>query len=136
MGRMTTTPAASPPLLTDDDVRERVESLVGPALVDRRLWLFLVDGDRRQTPVLMPIEDIPPRPDPTMVDGLVHVLGQVADALTTSAGPGSAVFVLERTGSGTGEVAWREALATVCENAGLGLLGVFTATAGGVRRVR
>lgn len=133
---MTTTPAASPPLLTDDDVHERVESLVGPALVDRRLWLFLVDGDRRQTPVLMPIEDTPPRPDPAMVDGLVRVLGQVADALATPAGPGSAVFVLERTGPATGEVAWREALATVCEDAGLDLLGVFTATAGGVHRVR
>ena len=129
-------PTSLPPLLTDDDVLERVESLLGPALRDRCLWLLLVDGDRRQTPVLMPIEDVPPRPDPTMVDGLVHVLGQVAGALVTSAGPGSAVFVLERTGPGSGEVAWREALASVCESVGLGLLGVFTSTHDGVHRVR
>ena len=131
---MTTTPAASPPLLTDDDVRERVESLVGPALVDRRLWLFLVDGDRRQVPVDIPIEDLPARPE--LVETLARMLGQVADAGDTDAGPGSAVFVLERTGPGTGDGAWRTALESVCESAGLGLLGVFTATADGVRRVR
>ncbi|MFC5064515.1 hypothetical protein [Actinomycetospora atypica] len=136
---MTMSPTSLPPLLTDDDVLERVASLLGPATKDRCLWLLLVDGDRKQTPVLMPIEDTPPRPDPRMVDGLVRVLGQVADALVTSAGAGSAVFVLERTGHGTvttADAAWGEALRAVCESSGLGLLGVFTSTVDGVHRVR
>lgn len=71
-----------------------------------------------------------------MVDGLVHVLEQVADALVTAAGPGSAVFVLERTGPGVADAAWGGALAEVCRSSGVGLLGVFTSTHDGVHRVR
>jgi hypothetical protein len=38
-------------------VHERVEALIGRATQDRCVWLLLVDGDRRQTPVVMPLED-------------------------------------------------------------------------------
>jgi hypothetical protein len=67
-----TSPHDAPPLLTDDDVKRRVEALVGPALRDRTLWLLFVDGDSRQAPVVMPINDLPRLPD-----GVITGLGSV-----------------------------------------------------------
>ena len=58
---MTLSPELAGPLLTDADVHERVDALIGRATQDRSVWLLLVDGDRRQTPVVMPLEGSPLR---------------------------------------------------------------------------
>jgi len=92
VSRVTLSPELAAPLLTDADVQERVDALIGAAIQDRCLWLILVDGDRKQAPVIMPIEDSPPRPDPDMVDGLQTVLAGFVEKLATDAGPGACVF--------------------------------------------
>ena len=136
---MTLSPQLAAPLLTDADVHERVELLVGRATQDRCVWLLLVDGDRRQTPVVWPLEDSPRRPEPELTDGLRDVLAHLVDQLATPAGSGSCVFVLERFGPGATQSydeQWADALVGAAAGAGLGSLGVFTSTREGVRRVR
>lgn len=132
-----TDPATAPLLLTDADVAERVDDIVGPALV-RRLWLLLVDGDRRQTPVVLPIADPPRRPDAATVEGLAAVLAEVRGDLATPAGPGSVVVVLERPGSAVpdrDDWAWTRALLDACGRSVTGVLGVFLSTSRGVQRL-
>jgi hypothetical protein len=129
--------STAPPLTTDDAVLERVEQLIGPAAVPRRLWLMFVDGDRRQTPVLMPIDDIPSRPDNT-IDGLGTVLAGVAPDLATDSGPGSVIFVLERLGDERvtpDDQAWVQALSGMCKDVGVTGRGVYRSTRAGVRRL-
>ncbi|GAA4839099.1 hypothetical protein GCM10023201_30660 [Actinomycetospora corticicola] len=126
-----------PPLLTDDDVRDRVESLVGAAREDRTLWLVPLDGDRRQPPLLVPVHDVPYLPGDLVV-GLGRLLSEMLPRLGTAAGPGSVVFVLERFGPATVHPAdrdWAEALVAMCEARGVVQRGVFTATSAGVVRL-
>jgi hypothetical protein len=129
--------ATAPPLTTDDAVLERVEQLVGPAIVPRRLWVMFVDGDQRQAPVMMPIDDIPPRPDRT-VEGLRAVLAGFVPDLATDTGPGSVVFVLERLGDErvtSVDRAWVEALTKTCGDVRVAARGVYRSTPDGVRRL-
>jgi hypothetical protein len=132
-------PELASPLLTDDDVQERVTTLIGRATQDRCLWLMLVDGDRRQAPVVMPVEDSPVRPDPALAEGLRGVLEGLTDMLATDAGPGSCVFVWERLGPDgfrEDDEVWARALAEAATGADLGTLGIFLSTPAGVRRLR
>lgn len=124
-------------LHTDADVLERVESVVGPATAANTLWLLLVDGDDRQAPVVMPIDAVPSRPD-ALVDGLGEVLDGVIGDLTTPDGPGSVIFVRERTGSDRhtdDDRAWAAALAAMCERIGVRRRGTFVSTPRGVQRL-
>jgi hypothetical protein len=130
-------PHDAPPLLTDDDVRRRVEALVGPALRDRTLWLFFVDGDHRQAPVVMPIEGTSHLPD-EMITGLGDVLEGFLPDLATDAGPGSVVFVRERLGPNDVlrvDRVWAEVLATMCRSRRIALRGVYLATPGATRKL-
>jgi hypothetical protein len=138
VSRVTLSPELAAPLLTDADVHERVDALIGTAIQDRCLWLVLVDGDRKQAPVIMPIEDSPPQPDAEMIDGLRTVLAGLVDELATDAGPGSCVFVWERLGAPLrdGDELWAEALADAARGAGLACLGIFVSTPVGTRRAR
>lgn len=126
----------APPLLTDADVLERVRELVGPACVHRQLWAMWVDGDGRQAPVMMPVEDLPSRPDERLLDGLCSVLGGLRDELRTDAGPGGVILTVERFGPdrvGTVDQLWAAALGDCCVHAGMQLRGTFLSTPGGVR---
>ena len=119
-----------PPLLTDDDIRRRIESLVAPALRDGTLWLFFLDGDHRQSPVHVPLEDLPRLPD-GVVDNLGKVLEGVLPDLTTDMGPGSVVLVRERLGPVTvlpADRAWADALATMCRAHDVVLRGIYLVT--------
>lgn len=132
-----TTPADAP-LLTDADVVARVRQLVGPALRDRQLWLLLVDGDGRQAPVVVPVSDLPERPDPGGLPGLTGLLTEVRDDLATGLGPGSVILVLERLGADLTlprDRDWAHALAACCRSAGVERRGVFLSTPGAVRRL-
>ena len=127
-----------PPLLTDADVLARVEMFVGSATGDRTLWLFLIDGDRRQAPVVVPLEGVPHLPDDT-VDGVGRLLEQFVPELATDAGPGSVVFVSERFGPHEVVPAdrdWAEALERACLRAGVVSRGTYASTRSGVLRVR
>ena len=91
-------PANAPLLLTDSDVLERVRQLVGPATVARQLWIMFVDGDGRQAPVIVPISDVPLRPEARVIDNLAAVMAGMCADLTTDVGSGSVVLTLERIG--------------------------------------
>jgi hypothetical protein len=131
-------PADAPLLLTDSDVLERVEQLVGPAAVARQLWIMFVDGDGRQAPVLLPISDIPPRPEARVIDNLAAVMAGLCADLTTDVAGGSVILTLERIGRDAvlaGDQQWAAALREACECAGATLRGVYLSTSGGVRRI-
>jgi hypothetical protein len=130
--------ADAPPLLTDADVLARVQALVGRAVTDRQLWIMFVDGDNRQTPVVMPVSDLPRRPPPGLLDGLAGVLGGVRDDLATDTGPGSVILTLERRGPADPrplDRSWTDALVRTCRSADIGLRGVFLSNDAGVRRL-
>jgi hypothetical protein len=131
-------PADAPLLLTDTDVLERVERLVGPATAARQLWVMFVDGDGRQAPVVMPISDIPLAPDIRMIDNLAAILAGFCGDLTTDMGCGSAILTLERVGRDAvlaGDRRWADALREACDRAGVPLRGVCLSTSGGVHRL-
>ncbi|MHA6625754.1 hypothetical protein ACU61A_10015 [Pseudonocardia sichuanensis] len=131
-------PADAPLLLTDADVLQRVEQLVGPAAAARQLWIMFVDGDGRQSPVIVPISDIPLRPELRVIDDLAAGLRDLCAQLSTEVGGGSVVFTLERLGRDAvlaGDRQWAAALEQACHRAGASLRGVYLSTSGGVHRI-
>jgi hypothetical protein len=131
-------PATAPPLRTDDDVARRVAALIGRATRDDTLWLLFVDGDDRQTPVVMPVEEASGPPDRKMVMALGNVLEGVLPDLATAAGVGSVVFVRERLGPDfvvPADRAWAEALATMCREREIRSRGVHLSTRGMTKRI-
>lgn len=124
-------PDTAPALHTDDDVDRRVADLVGRATRDDTLWLLLVDGDDRQSPVLVPIDDLPRQPDPRLLGGLGEVLEGVLPDLATAGGAGSVVFVRERLGPDgalPADRSWAEALTSMCRDRGIRVRGVHLST--------
>jgi hypothetical protein len=124
------------PLRTEADVLDRVRSLVGGAITNRQLWVMFVDGDDKQTPVIMPISDMPRYPHKELLGNLTEVIGGLRDQLRTDRGPGSVILTVERYGGD--EVTaidreWAAALAACCIRARTPLRGVFLSTRCGVR---
>jgi hypothetical protein len=131
-------PATAPPLRTDDDVARRVAALIGRAARDDTLWLLFVDGDDRQTPVVMPVEELSGPPDEEMVTALGDVLEGILPDLATATGVGSVVFVRERLGPDDllpADRAWAEALVTMCRKREIRLRGVHLSTRRGTQRI-
>jgi hypothetical protein len=96
---MTSPPTAetlTSPLRTDADVLARIEQLIAPAdRVRQSLWLFFLDQDQAQLPVVMPIADVPDDPDPELVGNLCWT---IAEALGGSGPAGSVVITLTHPG--------------------------------------
>jgi hypothetical protein len=63
---LTDLPVRSPLALT----RRWVSLLQPPMFGSRSLWLAWFDAEGRQSPVLVPVENLPETPDPSMFDGL------------------------------------------------------------------
>jgi hypothetical protein len=132
-------PADAPPLLTGADALRRVEQLVGPAAAVRQLWIMFVDGDGRQTPVVVPVSDLPRRPQDGPLDGLSQILAGLRDDLATDAGPGSVILTFERIGTDAvlpADREWADALTAVCGRAGIALRGLFLSSDARVRSLR
>jgi len=124
-------PATAPPLRTDDDVARRVAALVGCATRDDTLWLLFVDGDDRQAPVVMPVEELTGPPDGEVIAAMGEVLDGILPDLATATGAGSVVFVRERLGPDDvlpADHAWAEALTTMCRDREIRLRGVHLST--------
>ena len=131
-------PATAPPLRTDDDVARRVAALVGRAIRDDTLWLLFVDGDDRQAPVVMPVEEMPGPPDDEVVTALGDVIAGFLPDLATAAGAGSVVFVRERLGPDDvlpADRAWAEALVTMCRKREIRMRGVHLSTRHRTQRI-
>lgn len=103
-----TSPEDAPPIRDEADLTTRWRQLMGPGGFDtRRAWLAWFDAQGHQLPALMPIEDLPARPDPVLLPRLMEVL--------TGACPvgGSIAVLLSRPGSGAvtdDDRAWARAL--------------------------
>src|SRR3954464_14661919 len=61
MSKPTAEEVRNSPLITAADIENRVRDLIAHAIV-RKIWLLLLDAERVQLPVLMPIEGLPDRP--------------------------------------------------------------------------
>ena len=60
--------------------RRWVALLQPPTFAARSLWLAWFDAEGRQSPVLVPIDDLPVTPDPSMFEGLRVLNETVASA--------------------------------------------------------
>ena len=132
---MTASPVDLPPLTTDEEVLDRVRTVVGAACT-QQLWIMFVDGDGRQSPVVVPIAELPQRPEARGLAGLARVLRGLRAELVTDRGPGAVIFTRERTGADTvldADREWAAALAEVCRTAGVALRATVLSTPGGVR---
>jgi hypothetical protein len=132
---MTASPVDLPPLTTDEEVLARVRTVVGAART-RQLWILFVDGDGRQSPVVVPIADVPHRPEPRGLAGLTRVLRGLRGELVTDRGPGAVIVARERPGGDTvldADREWAAALAEACRTAGVALRATVLSTPGDVR---
>ncbi len=85
------------PVHSDDDVLRRVDLLLDESARQlRSVVLLFLDADGVQLPVVVPIDNVPERPDPVIVGNLCWIIGE---ALTLNPG-GSAVVVVTRPGPG------------------------------------
>src|SRR6478735_4515997 len=111
-----------------DDVLDFLLPLIGPERAGpMALWCALVDEHDRTLPAVMPLADVPLRPDVVLVRRLVGQLGEVLDELYDQGGAGGVVFaVVRRSGGDRGEVelAWVEALRRATDDAGVRLRAV------------
>src|SRR6185312_1869264 len=132
---MTASPVDLPPLTTDEEVLARVRTVVGAARA-RQLWILFVDGDGRQSPVVVPIADVPHRPEPRGLAGITRVLHGLRGELVTERGPGAVIVARQRPGGDTvldADREWAAALAQACRTAGVALRATVLSTPGGVR---
>jgi len=119
----------SPPVNSGAEARTRVFDLIGRA-IRRQLWVMVLDAHGYQLPLLIPIGDIPVRPEP----GDLAPAGASMCALLSEYAPGgSVILILER--PGTAELtatdrAWSGELATAF--ASVRITGIFIAHDEGV----
>lgn len=122
------------PVRSDADLLERWRLLMGPGGFARRsLWLLWFDAAGRQSPVVVPIDDVPARPEPAMLDGLMAVAGGV---LAEHAPGGCVAMALSRpgpAGATSDDLAWGRALAEQARRTALPLRRVHLATCDLVR---
>jgi hypothetical protein len=110
---MTMTPPHETVVRTSTDLYELWQQLMGPGgFAHRSVWLLFLDGDGHPEPVIVPIDDLPARPDRR----LVQALSQIVAGLTDSGDVASVAMLLSRPGprhmTGDDRV-WARALAPV-----------------------
>jgi hypothetical protein len=111
---MDTPPASAllaTPLLTDADILGRVDQIIEAKYRHMpTLWVFFLDREQMQLPVLVPVDDIPDSPDPEFTGSLGEVL---AKTLRDTVADGSVVLTLTRDGTADvreADVVWRDRL--------------------------
>lgn len=124
------------PLRSDEDVLRRVDLLVDhEARQWRSIWLLFVAVTGVQLPVVVPIDDVPDRPEPHAASSLSWI---IAEALQHHVPGGSAIVVLTRPGAGPAtdaDRAWAATLHRAARERGATLRMLCLATPGGVRRL-
>ena len=82
MCRVTTPPLADVPVRSSLALTRRWVSLLAPlSFADRSLWLTWLGQDGRQSPVLIPVEDVPVQPDRHLVTRLLDLHSDMAARL-------------------------------------------------------
>lgn len=101
----------------------------------RSLWLIFLDADGDQLPIVMPIDDVPARPDLALLDNLGAILRQVCDADRHVA---SVAMLLSRPGSDSATAAdwtWARELERVLARAKVPTWPLHLATGDLVQRL-
>ena len=123
----------SAPIRSDEEVLTRVDQIVDrESRMLPSLWLFFLDKDGRQLPVLVPVDGIPDEPQPDEVAKLGWVIGQV---LGESEPDGSVVITLTRPGPpvpDTADLSWHDALHAATSERGVRIRMMCLATPDGV----
>ena len=83
---MTTSGFAAIPVRSPSELTARWRTMLEPPVFGARaLWLSWFDADGRQSPLVVPVDDLPESPDPAIYDGLRGLNATVVD---TQPGPG------------------------------------------------
>ena len=120
------------PLLTDIDVHQRVAQLIGVA-VRRQLWILFLDTSRVQLPMIVAIDDHPPRPDGSVADLAARVEQTMIDHDAESV-----IVVIERFASADltpADLAWAAAIHDEFDAQGITLRGILLSHRRGVRAI-
>ena len=130
---MTTPQLADAPIRSAADLADRWRALLDPpAFAARTLWLTWLGADGRQLPVVVPVEDVPNRPDPALLVGLRDVHdGVLRDQL---GGAGHVALALCRPGGAAvtaDDDAWAAALRSVLDDDRIGGSWSLHVAAGG-----
>jgi hypothetical protein len=76
---MTKPPLADVPIRSADDLTRRWTTLLDPPVFGARsLWLTWVDDDGLMLPIVVPIDDLPDRPETGLMSGLLRLHDTVA----------------------------------------------------------
>jgi hypothetical protein len=121
------------PLTTDELIEQRVSSLVGRA-VNRQVWLLFLHADAVQSPLVMPISDLPATPTADDLDHWAYFITETTEA----AGAASVIVVIERfagTRLNDNDRAWARFVSDGCRQAGVPLRAVALSHRRGVRLV-
>lgn len=85
------------PVITDADVLDRVAAIVPPSSRrSRTLWLFFLRRDGLQANLVVPIDDIPERPEASVVHNVCYV---AAESIAQAPSLLSVVITLSRPGT-------------------------------------
>ncbi len=113
-------PQDIPPIRTQQDLENLWRLLMVELRFSRpQLWLALIDGDDRVTPVVTNIEDLPAQPDATAITNLIDIC---ASLLQEEVPGGSAAFLYTRPGPGPAiarDLAWGRGLLNAARQAGV-----------------
>ena len=70
-----------PPIRTQEELHRHWRALMGPlGFAHRQLWLAVIDADRRPTPVVLQIDELPEQPEPAALDSLMGLIEHLLDA--------------------------------------------------------
>jgi len=117
------------PVRTDADLLRHWRALMSAGgFTQRSLWTIWFDERGDSLPIIVPIDDVPERPDDQLVDNLISTLGQIIDESEAS----TAAVLLSRPGDprkGAGDLVWARALLASARRQGVPMWPVHLATA-------
>ena len=94
--RQTASELLAVPVITDGDVLDRVAAIISPAARRyRTLWLFFLHHDGVQANLVVPIDDLPERPEPGVIANVCHV---ASESIAAAPSLHSVVIALGRPG--------------------------------------
>jgi hypothetical protein len=119
------------PLTTDALIEQRVDSLIGRAQ-NRQIWLLFLDQNHVQSPLVLPISDVPVSPSPDDLDNWCELIRGTTEAVDAA----DVVVVLERYASERltdADKGWARLVRDGCRVAGVTLRAVALSHRRGVR---
>ncbi len=120
-------------LQTDEQVLDRVRSLLPEGALRRQIWLMFLDEDHRQMPIIMP-SYVPRTPDIHRKEAFARAIGTIFEEVDAD----SLIVVYERRGSDTISSAdrrWLRHLRDACEISAIRMRGPILCHDRGMRWV-